>query len=401
MKSKLKQLIEKIIIQELWSAVPSMGSSTGAMSMARNAYGHGGNEQLVMKGLNPATQAMVDDEQSEINQNIEDQRWSIHNKHSSAGGRAILNTLQDDETNYQDTEGRPEDEREFDSIEDLEEEYLHERNPSDIFYMDLPGNMRPNAIEDPQIHTPPNEIEGDYLIDDIVDELEDYNEEEIELQEDTPVWKIATPVNNREPLVKRPLGHTSLPPAERTPGPGGASYIPFHKDFVPDEWSQPEDVEDEDMDGIADDIDLDQKSELQQKVDEGKRQKKHKERHRMRYAADKTPSSEQIRAQVEEARKVLLGLTEMFMMSGNEELMRDITYMISNLRKAEKQIVDSPSLNEEELDEKFASKAQQKYFYAQAGKGGKKGAKWKEMADEFADDTPDFSKLPERAPKKK
>jgi hypothetical protein len=47
------------------------------------------------------------------------------------------------------------------------------------------------------------------------------------------------------------------------------------------------------------------------------------------------------------------------------------------------------------IEEKFASKAQQGFFYAQAGKGGKKGKKWKEMAKEFSKKT-DFDTLPDK-----
>jgi len=44
------------------------------------------------------------------------------------------------------------------------------------------------------------------------------------------------------------------------------------------------------------------------------------------------------------------------------------------------------------IEEKFASKAQQRYFYSQAGKGSKK---WKQRAKEFSDKT-DFEKIPEK-----
>ena len=47
------------------------------------------------------------------------------------------------------------------------------------------------------------------------------------------------------------------------------------------------------------------------------------------------------------------------------------------------------------IEEKFASKAQQRYFYAQAGKGGKKGKKWSKWAKEFSDKT-DFDKIPDK-----
>ena len=47
------------------------------------------------------------------------------------------------------------------------------------------------------------------------------------------------------------------------------------------------------------------------------------------------------------------------------------------------------------IEEKFASKAQQRYFYAQAGKGGKKGKKWSKWAKEYSDKT-DFDKIPDK-----
>ncbi len=50
------------------------------------------------------------------------------------------------------------------------------------------------------------------------------------------------------------------------------------------------------------------------------------------------------------------------------------------------------------IEEKFASKAQQRFFYAQAGKGGKKGKKWAKWAKEFSADT-NFKKIPEKAVK--
>ena len=50
------------------------------------------------------------------------------------------------------------------------------------------------------------------------------------------------------------------------------------------------------------------------------------------------------------------------------------------------------------IEEKFASKAQQRYFYAQAGKGGKKGKKWAKWAKEFSSET-DFDKIPDKVEK--
>ena len=47
------------------------------------------------------------------------------------------------------------------------------------------------------------------------------------------------------------------------------------------------------------------------------------------------------------------------------------------------------------IEEKFASKAQQRFFYAQAGKKGKEGKKWSKWAKEFSDKT-DFDKIPDK-----
>jgi hypothetical protein len=65
------------------------------------------------------------------------------------------------------------------------------------------------------------------------------------------------------------------------------------------------------------------------------------------------------------------------------ELMEELYSMIEK---------DSP------LEEKFVSKAQQKYFYWKANKKGKGSKKWKKMADEFSGTMTkkDWKKLPEK-----
>jgi hypothetical protein len=47
------------------------------------------------------------------------------------------------------------------------------------------------------------------------------------------------------------------------------------------------------------------------------------------------------------------------------------------------------------IEEKFASKAQQRFFYAQAGKGGKKGKKWSKWAKEYSDKT-NYDEIPDK-----
>lgn len=50
------------------------------------------------------------------------------------------------------------------------------------------------------------------------------------------------------------------------------------------------------------------------------------------------------------------------------------------------------------IEETFASKKQQRFFYVQASKGGKKGKKWGKWAKEFSDKT-DFENLPDEVEK--
>jgi hypothetical protein len=51
------------------------------------------------------------------------------------------------------------------------------------------------------------------------------------------------------------------------------------------------------------------------------------------------------------------------------------------------------------IEETFKSKRQQRFFYAQAGKGGKKGKKWAKWAKEFSSKT-DFENLPDKTEEK-
>jgi len=51
------------------------------------------------------------------------------------------------------------------------------------------------------------------------------------------------------------------------------------------------------------------------------------------------------------------------------------------------------------IEETFASKKQQRFFYAQAAKGGKKGKKWAKWAKEFSSKT-DFDKIPDEVEEK-
>ena len=58
-------------------------------------------------------------------------------------------------------------------------------------------------------------------------------------------------------------------------------------------------------------------------------------------------------------------------------------------------------ITKKDLMEKFASKAQARYFHAKANEPGKEGKKWKTYTKEFSDDTKDFDSLPEKVKKEK
>jgi len=63
---------------------------------------------------------------------------------------------------------------------------------------------------------------------------------------------------------------------------------------------------------------------------------------------------------------------------------------------------DDSDNNRDEMNEKFESKSQQKYFFARCNDktlSKKERDKWCKMADEFASDTKNFSKLPEKKKK--
>jgi len=78
----------------------------------------------------------------------------------------------------------------------------------------------------------------------------------------------------------------------------------------------------------------------------------------------------------------------------NKHSFNKVLYLFNKLRM-DLNLEPVGLLKDEELFEKFASKAQAKYFYAKAREGGKEGKKWKKMADEYSSKT-DFSKIPEK-----
>lgn len=100
-------------------------------------------------------------------------------------------------------------------------------------------------------------------------------------------------------------------------------------------------------------------------------------------------------------KSAILDLSSKLSIRGNtDSAAEDLDHIVGLLTTIEQRMlengtIDNPTFVKKDLEEEFKSKAQAKYFYAQANKPGKTGKKWSKMADEFSDKT-DFSKLPNK-----
>jgi len=229
--------VKRIKNNKIKESVPTGYSFAGGPTLRGGPYGFGHKKQLATV-LNPATDSVEKQEQEELNTNIDDQ--------------SRLN-------------------RKYGSILDP----LVERNVGDGQHAYLPGNYRENALEYSQIHLPPENLQIDasiagpmndgtekYLVDDIIDELE---ERERELTESMGgvggnyVFQIKPhlpPYQEQENL-----GHsTYLASPEHTSMSYGAVLSP--KNFVPNEFIQQADIDDNDSNGLDDSIELKQKTPL-------------------------------------------------------------------------------------------------------------------------------------------
>jgi hypothetical protein len=227
------------------------GSSVdGNPSFRGGPYGIGNRKQLAAY-LNPATAKIAQQEQDEVNQNIEDQSWLLSKFKSPS----------DDQTKKTDIP---------------DERVVTERQGNDMFYKGLPGNYRENALEYSQNHMPEenfmvdthlaghqDESSAKYLIDDIIDDLE---EREKSLSESDSNFYYQQ--KSALPPQKKDIGHINLNVDKDKHYSMGYGAVLSPKSFIPDEYPQQSKMKDEDMDGISDDIDLNQKSELQQMTNE-------------------------------------------------------------------------------------------------------------------------------------
>ena len=104
-------------------------------------YGMGGYTQLAHFGLNPATEAMAEQEQEELEQNIEDQEW-INNKYRRGFG---FNADEDPVPHWNGRNG---------AVETVAESAPYDNSTSRM--RDLPGFPAPNTLVEPKTFTPQN-----------------------------------------------------------------------------------------------------------------------------------------------------------------------------------------------------------------------------------------------------
>lgn len=139
---------KKLLLQEIYGVDPHF---VGNPTFDGGFFGFGGNRQIIQK--DPQVEKIRKQEESEVNQNIQDQNWTM----GKNNWEKHLN-LQDVNT---------------DNIEDQIDLPLsrvtEERNAADSNYTHLPGSPAINAIENPQLHVPgagrPDGTD-EYLLDD-------------------------------------------------------------------------------------------------------------------------------------------------------------------------------------------------------------------------------------------
>lgn len=393
MNKKIKKIVNEVI-KELMGG----GSSVdGAPSFRGGPYGIGAKQQLA-NTLDPSVQKMEDQEQAELNSNIENQQWGL-SKWQWIKGEP-----------FQDIGGNPEHQRDMTSAKRLDP-VLDERNDADMQYSDLPGMPGMNALETPVQHVPNENLpvtdlragsqDGteDYLIDDIVDELETghgepgYNKHVRKEGLFSGGGNATMQMPNHYPdpdesdQATDNLGHTNQAGAEQSPS-GGYGAIMAPKKFIPDEVPQESEILDHDLDGIADSIDLDQAPELKMRT-EAKRSKKKSTRHKDRYG-EKEPSASQVSKKFKDARRAIVELGSALGNQGHTDVTKFLN-ILQNMEVFYNADVDP-------MDEEYKSKAQQGYFHAMAAEGD---PEFKKLAHEFdADTSPEeFKNLPARAPK--
>lgn len=425
-KTNLQKLLEAMMMNNAgpnFYGNPSFGGTGN--------YGRGGHTQLAHYGLNPATEKIAEQEQEELEQNIENQEW-INNKYRRGMG---YNSDDDPVPHWNGRNG---------TVETVAESAPYDNSVSRM--RDLPGYPRPNALVNPVPHTPQNAgadyenpIDGrkvEYLgptldgkpIDDATGnsaamslqlsekddligkrikklkkpitkkldrligpdpDLDKDSKHELDARElilydyikdlvretiqellgaakatnpdrlgwnNTRTNSLAAWRNHIDP--EQPPTETWRPqfgenaeqnppiiyePPQKSPL-GGFGSIGWPKQFIPADYEKEHGAEP----GFGEDI-LGARRLRQSPTDD-----------------DRVGVNASIR----------------------ENYMKKIKHLIEYLLNEE--------TCDEDVEEEFVSKAQRRFFYAKAGEGGKEGKKWKRMAREFEEETPEDADLPER-----
>jgi len=191
-------------------------------------YGRGGPRQLVA-GLNPATKAIQDQEQAELNQNIEDQAGGLGKFRRKVPPYKLADLVANDEV---DTTGT------F-----IEQTLVGTRAlPGDHYYRDLPGYPeKVNALEKKVDHVP--RYQEAQELEDYYDSQEEYYLDQLELLDiegliENLVSETLTSLNSTYWLV-RPKDHLEGNPVNDNTQSNITSRttsLAAPKNFVPEDW---------------------------------------------------------------------------------------------------------------------------------------------------------------------
>jgi hypothetical protein len=125
-----------------YTTMTARGITSGAPSFGGGPYGFGNDEQLAAP-LNPATQAIKDQDEDEVDQNVADQIWSL--------GKYVVGSGPVAKMDYKSTTSVPM------SLKELYGDTAAYR------MRDLPGFPRMNSLVNPKQHTPKDISDDEYL----------------------------------------------------------------------------------------------------------------------------------------------------------------------------------------------------------------------------------------------
>lgn len=274
MSSKnLKRLLSTLLEYEKavgnYTTSTIRGVTSGAPGFGGGPYGFGDEEQLAGP-LNPATQAIKDQEEDEKDQNVVDQMWSL--------GKYVVGSGPVAKMDYKSTTSVP-----------LPLDELAAMDTAVSRMRDLPGFPRMNTLVNQQPHTPQTKEEDDYLGPTLngkpLDDGSQTNpllEELIRgiVKEIMTNWRLPNPIkrgwnnttvnslairrNHLDPdqppletfrgIFREPEGHypelqKAGKPAMKSAG-GGFGAIGYPKQFVPTDWEQTQRADEGDLDNI-------------------------------------------------------------------------------------------------------------------------------------------------------